>query len=57
VTCTDELTAILSMQAQIDHGYFQADANKTPMHRVPPIKCDCCGRMVEWSHRCEYPLT
>jgi hypothetical protein len=24
---------------------------------VPPIKCDCCGRMVERSHRCEYPLT
>ena len=57
VTCTDELTAILAMQAQIDRGYFQADANKTPMRRVPPIKCDCCGQMVERSHRCGYPLT
>lgn len=25
---------IASMQARVDRGYFQADANKTPMHRV-----------------------
>ena len=29
-----ESEAIAAMQAQIDRGYFQADANKTPMHRV-----------------------
>ena len=29
-----ELEAIAAMQIQIDRGYFQADANKTPMHRV-----------------------
>jgi hypothetical protein len=34
VTCIDELTAIIAMQARVDRGYFQADANKTPMHRV-----------------------
>jgi hypothetical protein len=26
--------AIASMQSRVDRGYFQADANKTPMHRV-----------------------
>lgn len=31
---TTENEAIAAMQAQIDRGYFQADANKTPMHRV-----------------------
>ena len=30
----DEPTAIAAMQAKIDRGYFQAHANKTPMHRV-----------------------
>jgi hypothetical protein len=29
-----ETEAITAMQARIDRGYFQADANKTPMHRV-----------------------
>jgi hypothetical protein len=29
-----ESEAIAAMQARIDRGYFQADANKTPMHRV-----------------------
>lgn len=29
-----ELEAIATMQTQIDRGYFQADANKTPMHRT-----------------------
>ena len=33
-----ESEAIAAMQAQIDHGYFQADANKTPMHRVEVIR-------------------
>ena len=30
-----EAEAIAAMQTRyVDHGYFQADANKTPMHRV-----------------------
>jgi hypothetical protein len=29
-----ELEAIADMQQRVDRGYFQADANKTPMHRV-----------------------
>ena len=33
-----ETEAIAAMQIQIDRGYFQADANKTPMHRVEVIR-------------------
>ena len=29
-----EAEAITTMQIRVDRGYFQADANKTPMHRV-----------------------
>ena len=29
-----ESEAIVAMQTRVDRGYFQADANKTPMHRV-----------------------
>jgi hypothetical protein len=29
-----EIEAIADMQMRVDRGYFQADANKTPMHRV-----------------------
>ena len=29
-----ESEAIAAMQARVDRGYCQADANKTPMHRV-----------------------
>ena len=29
-----ESEAIAAMQTCVDRGYFQADANKTPMHRV-----------------------
>ena len=29
-----EAEAIENMQTRVDRGYFQADANKTPMHRV-----------------------
>ena len=29
-----ESEVITAMQARVDRGYFQADANKTPMHRV-----------------------
>lgn len=32
VSTVDE--AITAMQLRVDHEYFQADANKTPMHRV-----------------------
>jgi hypothetical protein len=34
VQAQTENEAIAAMQARIDCGYFQADANKTPMHRV-----------------------
>ena len=34
VAAQTESEAITAMQARIDRGYFQADANKTPMHRV-----------------------
>jgi hypothetical protein len=34
VQAQTEDEAIAAMQAQIDRGYFQADVNKTPMHRV-----------------------
>ena len=29
-----ESEAITAMQKRVDSGYFQADANKTPMHRT-----------------------
>lgn len=32
LSCNEE--AIALMQAKVDNGYFQPDANKTPMHRV-----------------------
>jgi hypothetical protein len=34
VEARTEVEAIAAMQARVDSGYFQADANKTPMHRV-----------------------
>ena len=34
ITAQTETEAITAMQVQIDRGYFQAAANKTPMHRV-----------------------
>lgn len=34
ITATSEAEAIQAMQARVDSGYFQPDANKTPMHRV-----------------------
>ena len=34
ITAQTETEAIAAVQAQIDRGYFQADANKTPTHRV-----------------------
>jgi hypothetical protein len=33
VTATSEASAITAIQTRVDAGYFQADANKTPMHR------------------------
>lgn len=34
VSAQSEADAIAQMQKRIDAGYFQADANKTPMRRV-----------------------
>ena len=34
VQAQTESDAIKALQAQVDRGYFQADANKTPMHRT-----------------------
>lgn len=34
IMATSESDAIAKLQTRADAGYFQADANKTPMHRV-----------------------
>jgi hypothetical protein len=34
VDAYSEESAIAAIQRRVDLGYFQADANKTPMHRV-----------------------
>ena len=49
------LGAVEELQAKVDSGYFQPDANKTPMHRTDASLCSICRRVHghETIHACE----
>lgn len=49
------LRAVKELQAKVDTGYFQPDANKTPLRRVDAHLCSICRQVhgYETSHACE----